>query len=93
MSIPPSLSIRHQTPMVSRRVQQLYRDLLHASSSLKDKNFREYFLRITKDDFRTIRPKMTESEFVEKQLENLKVLRRQSTIHNMYYTDSFTVSR
>jgi hypothetical protein len=40
-----------------------------------------------------IRPKMTESEFVEKQLENLKVLRRQSTIHNMYYTDSFTVSR
>lgn len=78
---------------MSSKVQRLYRDILRTSMSLKDKNFREYFVRITRDDFRNVRPKMSESEFITLQEENLQVLQRQAIVQNMYYSDSFSVSR
>lgn len=78
---------------MSSKVQRLYRDILRTSMSLRDKNFREYFVRITRDDFRNVRPKMSESEFITLQEENLQVLQRQAIVQNMYYSDSFSVSR
>ncbi len=79
--------------MVSAPVKQLYRELLRTSKSLKDKNFREYFVRITRDDFRTVRPKLSEPDFIKSQTENLQVLKRQSLVQNLYYSESFSVNR
>jgi len=71
----------------------VYKDILKAASSFKDKNFREYFTRIAKDDFERISKTVPEEEFLRKQSANLEVLKRQVEIQNMYYTESFTVKR
>ena len=78
---------------MSQGLTRLYKDVLKAASSFKDKNFREYFTRITKDDFERVSKIIPEAEFVSKQQANLEVLRRQAEIQNMYYTESFTVKR
>ena len=78
---------------MSQGLSKLYKDVLKAASSFKDKNFREYFTRITKDDFERVSKTMAEEDFVRKQTQNLDVLKRQAEIQNMYYTESFTVKR
>ena len=78
---------------MSQGLSKLYKDVLKAASSFKDKNFREYFTRITKDDFERVSKTMAEEDFVRKQTQNLEVLKRQAEIQNMYYTESFTVKR
>ena len=80
--------------MVAAQLRRMYKDLLKTAGSLHDKNFREYFVRITKDDFRRFaRNGKEESDFVEAQQANLESLKRQSVIHNMYYSESFSVKR
>lgn len=71
---------------------RLYRELLRASKSFKDKNFREFFVRTTREDFRD-RSAIADPDFVKTQEENLTVLKRQAIVQNMYYSDSFSVSR
>ena len=78
---------------MSQGLSKLYKDVLKAASSFKDKNFREYFTRITKDDFDRVSKTMAEEDFIRKQTQNLEVLKRQAEIQNMYYTESFTVKR
>ena len=79
--------------MISNQIRGLYRDILRASHSLKDKNFREYFVRIARDDFRVVRNSAEEKDFIKQQIENLEVMKRQSIVQNMYYTENFTVKR
>jgi hypothetical protein len=78
---------------MSRTVSSLYKDILRVAGTFKDKNFREYFIRIAKDDFERVRQTMPEADFIAKQAENLAVLERQATIQNMYHTEGFAVKR
>lgn len=80
--------------MLSTPVRGLYRELFQVARSFKDRNFREYFSRITRDDFRKFsRRASDETSFLQNQRENLEVLKRQSCIQNMYFSDSFSVKR
>ena len=78
---------------MSKTVTSLYKDVLKVAGSFKDKNFREYFIRIAKDDFERVRPTMSEDSFIKAQSENLACLERQATIQNMYHSEDFTVKR
>ncbi len=78
---------------MSQGLPRLYKDILKAASSFKDKNFREYFTRIAKDDFERVSKTMPEQDFLVNQNQNLEVLKRQAEIQNMYYTETFTVKR
>ena len=78
---------------MSKGLSRLYKDVLKAASGFKDKNFREYFTRIAKDDFERVSKTMPETEFVKVQTEGLEALKRQVEIQNMYYTENFTVKR
>ena len=80
--------------MTSTAVRSLYKELSKVASSFKDKNFREYFVRITRDDFdRFSQNPSDEAAFLKKQAENLEVLKRQTCIQNMYFSESFSVRR
>jgi hypothetical protein len=75
-------------------VKVLYRQILSIARSFKDKNFREYFVRITKDDFRNVRKgSLDQSNFVNEQSANLEVLRRQLFVQNAFYSEGFAVKR
>jgi hypothetical protein len=80
---------------MSTATRALYEGLVKAASSFKDKNFRQYFVRIVEDDFARFSKEasVSEAEFIKRQQENLQVLERQALIHNMYYSDSFSVKR
>lgn len=80
---------------MSTTVKVVYEGLVKAAGSFKDKNFRQYFMRIVEDDFGQFKNSATlpEAEFLKRQSDNLRVLERQSAIHNMYYSDSFAVKR
>jgi hypothetical protein len=86
----------HPSRMSSSQVRNLYKQIVSTASSFRDTNFREYFVRVAQDDFKAFesaKGKVNEADFVAKQLENLEVLKRQSVIQNMYYSDSFAVRR
>ena len=74
----------------SKELPLLYSNLRRAASRFKDPNFKAYFSRIVKDDFKTAAP--TE-EFLQTQRKNLEMLNRQHTIQNMYYSEDFTTKR
>lgn len=75
-------------------IKVLYRQILSVARSFKDKNFKEYFVRITKDDFRNVRKSSFEqSNFVSEQSANLEVLRRQLFVQNAFYSEGFSVKR
>jgi hypothetical protein len=78
---------------MSQTLPRLYKDMIKVVTSFKDKNFREYFSRIVKDDFERVSKTMPENEFLSKQAQNLEVMKRQCEIQNMYYTENFTVRR
>ena len=80
--------------MSSVTARTLYKELSEVAKSFKDKNFREYFSRIAKDDFQQFsRNPVDEAGFVKKQQENLEVLKRQTCIQNMYFSEGFSVRR
>ncbi len=78
---------------MSQGLPRLYKDMIKVVTSFKDKNFREYFTRIVKDDFERVSKTMPEDEFLCKQTQNLEVMKRQIEIQNMYFTENFTVRR
>ena len=69
--------------------QKLYKEMLRVSSQFKDPNFKAYFVRIANDDFTS---KPTDA-FLTAQRNNLELLKRQTTVHNMYYSEEFTARR
>jgi len=69
--------------------EKIYRELLRLSSQFKDANLRSYFTRITVDDFKAAHT----PDFLKAQEKNLELLKRQTEIQNMYYSDDFTARR
>ena len=78
---------------------RLYRDLRETSRKFQDDNFRAYFLRIARDDFRAFEKKKIPgdspvlAEFISEQQNNLSVLKRQTVIENFYYRPEFNSKR
>ena len=86
--------ISFKLSLMDSSVKVLYRQILSIARSFKDKNFREYFVRITKDDFRNVRKSsLDQSSFVSQQSANLEVLRRQLFVQNAFYSEGFSVKR
>lgn len=79
------LLMRHAPPVIA-----LYRSLRRQAQQFKDENFREYFTRIVKDDFRKA---PHSEEFLKKQRENLEILKRQTVIEGFYFREEFDVRR
>ncbi|KAL9647106.1 hypothetical protein ABK040_014128 [Willaertia magna] len=69
------------------QVLSLYRNLLKGGNQFYDYNFREYVLRISREDFRKYKD-LTDKEKIihlyEKGLTNLGIVQRQSLINRMY---------
>ena len=78
--------------VLSKELNGLYRDLLRAASRFHDPNFKAYFTRIIKDDFKSATTSDPEA-FKGVQQKNLDVLQRQFRIQNMYYSEEFTTKR
>ncbi len=80
-------------------VKKLYKRIVKTAGEFKDRNFREYFTRIAKSDFESFLKPAGEVEaekvaqLLKSQKENLGVLKRQTVIHNMYYTNHFDIKR
>mmetsp|Transcript_56932 Transcript_56932/g.106787 ORF Transcript_56932/g.106787 Transcript_56932/m.106787 type:complete len:88 (+) Transcript_56932:79-342(+) len=78
--------------MSCQEAMQTYRHTLRAARAFTDYNFRHYFARRAREDFRASygrqsQEKMDESSrqaFLEKAKTNLEMLRRQSVVSQMY---------
>lgn len=75
------------------KVLTIYRSLLRNSYKFDHYNFREYFLRKTKEEFRKHQLIPDNSTLIEKALQDLAVLKRQSIISNMYHFDKLVVEK
>ena len=80
---------------MDQSLRSIYRKALIAAKSYKDKNFREYFVRITKDDFRNKKSESDKSSelWLSRKIEELEALKRQATIQNMFFSEGFSVKR
>lgn len=64
---------------------RLYREMLRSAKHFTNYNFREYAMRRVREEFRIVRSNDTESaKAYESGLQQLAMLRRQSTISSMY---------
>ncbi|KAH3667279.1 hypothetical protein OGAPHI_002928 [Ogataea philodendri] len=81
--------------MVSKpEVLSLYRQFLRYSYKFENYNFREYFLRKARTDFKKLKDFQGDSaELLEKARADLSVLKRQSTISQMYHFDKLVVEK
>ncbi|CAH2451283.1 Cysteine desulfurase [Komagataella phaffii CBS 7435] len=77
------------------QVLNLYRTFLRYSNNFENYNFRNYFIRKTKDSFRANRSIEEKDipEFLLKAQKDLQVLKRQSTISQMYHFDKSVVEK
>ncbi|KAK2758027.1 hypothetical protein FQN54_004433 [Arachnomyces sp. PD_36] len=76
------------------QARSLYRSLLRQSSQFSNYNFREYARRRTKDAFRDHKNE-TESrriqEFIQKGLQDLRMMKRQTVISQFYQLEKMVV--
>ena len=64
---------------------RLYREMLRCAKRFTNYNFREYAARRVREDFRIVRSNNTDSaKAYESGLQQLSMLRRQSTISSLY---------
>ncbi|QPG77110.1 hypothetical protein FOA43_004513 [Brettanomyces nanus] len=75
------------------QVLQLYRNLLRASHEFESYNFREFFLRKTRKDFKQFRGVEDNKKFYKEGLKQLGIIRRQSMISQMYPFEKMVVER
>lgn len=75
------------------KVLSLYRSLLRNSYKFDQYNFREYFLRKTKADFRKFANVPDNSNLIESAVKDLNILKRQATISKMYHFDKLVVEK
>mmetsp|Transcript_17281 Transcript_17281/g.54053 ORF Transcript_17281/g.54053 Transcript_17281/m.54053 type:complete len:89 (+) Transcript_17281:154-420(+) len=80
--------------MAPSEVVRLYRQVLRATGSFTDYNFRHYFRRRAKEDFRVFESRWRKGEidaaaqeaFINDSTKHLGMLRRQGTLSLMYET-------
>lgn len=77
----------------STQVLGLYRSLLRNSYKFQHYNFREYFLRQTKGEFRKNRAVPDNQILVEDAMKELAVLKRQAAVSQMYHFDKLVVEK
>mmetsp|Transcript_5023 Transcript_5023/g.10123 ORF Transcript_5023/g.10123 Transcript_5023/m.10123 type:complete len:88 (-) Transcript_5023:186-449(-) len=78
--------------MAPGEVVRLYRQVLRAAGSFTDYNFRNYFLRRAKEDFRVFENRWRKGEvdgaaqkaFIKEETKHLGMLRRQGILSQMY---------
>mmetsp|Transcript_38933 Transcript_38933/g.70250 ORF Transcript_38933/g.70250 Transcript_38933/m.70250 type:complete len:88 (-) Transcript_38933:184-447(-) len=78
--------------MASREVLQLFRQSMRAAGGFTDYNFRHYFVRRLREDFRAFDRSIrqgkiddaSQKEFIEKAQAQLGMLERQSTVSQLY---------
>mmetsp|Transcript_46129 Transcript_46129/g.73298 ORF Transcript_46129/g.73298 Transcript_46129/m.73298 type:complete len:85 (+) Transcript_46129:73-327(+) len=79
--------------MALQEAMSIYRGTLRAASKFTDYNFRHYFARRAREDFRAFygSPQVDDASrkaFLEKAKENLNMLERQSMVSQMYKVTS-----
>ncbi|GMM32515.1 Isd11 protein [Martiniozyma asiatica (nom. inval.)] len=72
-------------------VLALYRAFIRTSNQFQNYNFKAYFLRKTRADFRAS-GEMT-PELYQKALQDLQVLKRQATVSQMYHSDPIVLEK
>ncbi|KAG7867861.1 hypothetical protein KL918_002458 [Ogataea parapolymorpha] len=78
----------------AQEILSLYRQFLRYSRKFENYNFREYFLRRSREEFRKLKEFDGDtSAIIEKAKKELGVLRRQSTISQMYHFDKLVVEK
>mmetsp|Transcript_66557 Transcript_66557/g.81478 ORF Transcript_66557/g.81478 Transcript_66557/m.81478 type:complete len:85 (+) Transcript_66557:3-257(+) len=79
--------------MALQEAIRIYRSTLRAASKFTDYNFRHYFARRAREDFRAFYSNQpvddaSQKAFLQKAQENLNMLERQSTVSQMYKVTS-----
>ncbi|KAG7907490.1 hypothetical protein KL905_003406 [Ogataea polymorpha] len=78
----------------AQEILSLYRQFLRYSRQFENYNFREYFLRRSREEFRKLKEFDGDtSAIIEKAKKELGVLRRQSKISQMYHFDKLVVEK
>lgn len=75
------------------QVLSVYRSLLRNSNKFDNYNFREYFLKKTKTEFRNNRSIPDNAAVMEQALNDLGVLKRQAAISDMYHSEKLVVEK
>ncbi|CAE6954359.1 ISD11 [Symbiodinium sp. CCMP2592] len=85
--------------MALQEAMQMYRHTLRASRAFTDYNFRHYFARRAREDFRALFGRQSQADeprrqaFLEQAKTNLEMLKRQSVISQMYTATPPTTQR
>mmetsp|Transcript_18436 Transcript_18436/g.43333 ORF Transcript_18436/g.43333 Transcript_18436/m.43333 type:complete len:88 (-) Transcript_18436:105-368(-) len=87
--------------MAPPEVVRLYRQVLRAAGTFTDYNFKQYFLRRAKEDFRVFEHRCQKGEvdlanqqaFMQAGLKHLGMLKRQGMISQMYESTPPTTAR
>ncbi|CDK28673.1 unnamed protein product [Kuraishia capsulata CBS 1993] len=78
------------------QVLSLYRQFLRNASKFEDYNFRNYFLRKSRDEFKKHKDVSDPAEianFIKSARQDLLVLKRQAEISQMYHFDKLVVEK
>lgn len=75
------------------QILSLYRQFLRNSSKFENYNFREYFIRKSKTEFRANKDLKDNTSVFQSALKDLQVLKRQATISKMYQFDKLVVEK
>ncbi|ODV83064.1 hypothetical protein CANARDRAFT_30290, partial [[Candida] arabinofermentans NRRL YB-2248] len=72
----------------------LYKQFMKYSNNFENYNFREYFIRKTKSNFKKLDELKGDNTEMIKQFQNdLAILKRQSSISQMYHFDKLVVEK
>lgn len=75
------------------QILSLYRQFLRNSGKFENYNFREYFIRKSKTEFRANKDLKDNTSMFQSALKDLQLLKRQSTISKMYQFDKLVVEK
>lgn len=75
------------------QILSVYRSLLRNSYKFDNYNFREYFLRKTKGQFRNYRSVPDNTALIEQALKDLSIIKRQAQISKMYHSEKLVIER
>jgi hypothetical protein len=80
-------------PYSRQQVIGLYRKMMRTAAQFENYNFREYFLRRTRDSFRQHAAAPDNTALVDQALQDLQVLKRQAQISQMFHFDKLVVEK
>ena len=90
------MSVSAKSTIQKSETLKLYKNLLSGSKKFHSFNFRTYFIRRTKEEFRKnkdITDQAKIQELIKKAKENNEVIQRQALINSLYATDDLVLNR